>query len=62
MTFRQRATSVAVRTADLAGRLLRGLPGILAIAAATAGAYILWGLGVALLVFAVFMILIDRKI
>lgn len=47
--------------ADLAGRSLTRLPGLLALTCAIAGAYVLAGLGVALIVAAVMLLAIDLR-
>ena len=47
--------------AEWTGRALLRLPGLLAFACAVAGAWLLAGLGVALLVAAVLLLLIDRR-
>lgn len=47
--------------AEFSGRALVRLPGLAAVGCAVAGSYLLWGLGVALLVAAGFLLLIDRR-
>ena len=47
--------------AEFAGRAVASLPGFAAVGCAVAGSFLLWGVGVALLVAAGFLLLIDRR-
>lgn len=53
--------SRAGAVADWLGRALLRVPGLLAFVSAVAGAWLLAGLGVALLVAALLLLLIDRR-
>lgn len=57
----KRLSAALGRGAELAGRALVRLPGLLALACAVAGAYVLAGLGVALLVAAGMLLLVDHR-
>lgn len=50
-----------LRLAELAGRSLARLPGLLAFACAVTGSYLLWDLGPALLVAAGMLLLVDHR-
>lgn len=57
----KRLHGTALTLADLAGRALKRLPGVAAMGCAFAGAWLVTELGVALLVLAGLLLLVDRR-
>lgn len=53
---------IALAAAAPAGRLMRGLPGLAAMGCAVAGAWVLFGLGWALLAAVPFLLLADSRV
>lgn len=57
-----RIQRVAGALAEAAGRAVASLPGLLAMACAVAGVFVMWGLGWALLAAVPFLLAADRKV
>lgn len=60
--MKARIKAGALAAAGLAGRALLRVPGLAALGCAVGGAYVLWGLGWALLVAVPFLLVIDREL
>lgn len=59
--LRRRAAAVAIAAAAPLGRLIRGLPGVAAMACAVAGVGLLLGYGAALIAAVPFLLLLDHR-
>lgn len=59
--LRRAMLAAVVATAAPAGRLVRGLPGLAAMACAVAGMWLLLGLGFGLLAAVPFLLLVDHR-
>jgi hypothetical protein len=59
--LRRRAAALALTAAAPAGRLLRGLPGLVAMLCAIAGVGLMFGAGAALLAAVPFLLALDNR-